>query len=165
MPFEIHPEVPKEGKKVSDLFVGVSVENMFGNISHMGKKYGINFCGADFISNSRMALLASEYAKDKGKFHDFHSKIFYMYFAEGKNIADKDVLSSIAGSIGLNSEEMFNKIEEGTYENHLKEAQKIARNFNVNSTPTFIIDGKHVLVGAQPIEKFKEVLNNKVIKF
>ena len=36
------------------------------------------------------------------------------------------------------------------------------KNFDVNATPTFIIDGNHRIVGAQPYEEFKKVLDKKV---
>lgn len=159
IPFEIHPEVPAEGKKVSELFPGASVESMFANINSMGNKYGIKFSGADFMANTHKALLASEYAKEKGKFHVFHDKLFLEYFYEGKDIGNVELLKSIAESIGLDKEEMIKKIEDGSYESNLKEAKKLAIQYKVNSTPTFIINDKHTIVGAQSIESFKKILN------
>jgi predicted DsbA family dithiol-disulfide isomerase len=155
----LHPEVPKEGKKVSEFFPGMSVEDMFANINNTGNKYGINFGGADLMSNTHMALMATEYAKEKGKFHEFHDKVFYAYFTEGKNIGDIEILTNIAKSIGLNTNEMINIIEDGSYENKLNEAKNLAKQYDVNSTPTFIIDNKYSIVGAQPIDSFKKALS------
>lgn len=135
------------------------MESMFANINSMGNKYGIKFSGADFMANTHKALLASEYAKEKGKFHELHDKLFFEYFYEGKDIGSVELLKSIAESVGLNKEEMIEKIEEGSYEPNLKEAKKLATQYNVNSTPTFIINDKHTIVGAQSIESFKKLLN------
>lgn len=159
IPYELHPEVSKEGDKVSDLFPGMSVEDMFKNINNMSNKYGVKFSGVDLISNTHLALLASEYAKEKGKFHEFHDKLFYSYFTQGKNIGDVELLKSIAESIGLNKDEMMKRLEDGSYENNLAEAKKSATHYEVNSTPTFIINDKYAIVGAQSIESFKNVLN------
>lgn len=159
IPFELHPEVPVEGKKVSELFPGMSVESMFTNLNNMGNKYGIKFSGADFISNTHLALLASEYAKEKGKFHEFHDKLFFVYFNEGKDIGDVELLKSIAESIGLNKEEIIKRIKDDSYESNLEEAKNLAIKYEVNSTPTFIINDKHAIVGAQSIESFKKILN------
>lgn len=159
IPYELHPEVSKEGYKVSDLFPGMSVEDMFKNLNNMSNKYGIKFSGVDLISNTHLALLASEYAKEKGKFHEFHDKLFYTYFTQGKNIGDVELLKSIAESIDLNKDEMVKKLEDGSYENNLSEAKKSATQYEVNSTPTFIINDKYAIVGAQSIESFKNVLN------
>ncbi len=83
------------------------MEDMFKNINNMSNKYGVKFSGVDLISNTHLALLASEYAKEKGKFHEFHDKLFYSYFTQGKNIVMFELLKSIAESIGLNKDEMM----------------------------------------------------------
>lgn len=158
LPFELHPEVSKEGKKVSEFFPGTSVKNMFANINNSANQYGVNFAGADLMSNTHMALLATEYAKEKGKFHEFHSKVFYEYFTEGKNIGDIEIIKNIAKDVGLDVEEMVKVIENNTYEKRLNEAKELAKEHGVSSTPTFIIDNKYVIVGAQPIAKFRDIL-------
>lgn len=159
MPFELHPEVPQEGKKVSELFPGASVEGMFSNMNKLGNKYGLEFSGVDFFSNTHLALLASEFAKEKGKFHELHNKLFYANFYEGKNLGDIDLLKSIAEGIGLDKDEMTKKLEDGSYENNLREAKKLARKYGVNSTPTFIINDKDTIVGAQALDVFRKLLN------
>jgi predicted DsbA family dithiol-disulfide isomerase len=137
----------------------MSVENMFNNLSKMGKIFDITFSGTDLISNTHSALLASEYAKEKGKFHEFHDKLFFVYFNEGRNIGDVELLKSIAESIGLNEEEMVKRIEDGSYESNLAQAKNLALQYEVNSTPTFIINDKYAIVGAQSIESFKKILS------
>lgn len=132
---------------------------MFNSLNSISNMYGIKFSGADLISNTHLALLASEYAKEKGKFHEFHDKLFYTYFTQGKNIGDVEMLKSIAESIGLDKDEMMQKLENGSYENNLAEAKKTAAHYEVNSTPTFIINDQYAIVGAQSIESFKKILN------
>ena len=135
------------------------LEGMFMNLSHMGAEYGISFCGADMMSNTHKALLAGEYAKDNGRFHEYQDKIFYEYFTKGMDINNDRLLASIAENIELDKEEMLSKIKTGIYEERIREAHETARNYNVNSTPTFIIDDMTVLVGAKPIASFKEAFN------
>lgn len=132
---------------------------MFDNINNVANKYDINFAGVDLMSNTHMALLATEYAKEKGEFHEFHDKVFYKYFVEGKNLGDIEVLTDIAKSVGLDADEMIKAVNNGNYENKLKEAKELAKQYGISSTPTFIIDNKHAIVGAQPIASFKEALS------
>ena len=160
MPFEIHPETPKEGEPVSKKFPGSSMEKMFANLRNIGKQYGIDFRGNELLSNSHFALAAGEFAKEKGKFEEFHEKIFHAYFGQGKDIGDIEVLSNIAESLELNKEELLKKLEDGTYEDALNDTQKTAHKYGIGSTPTFIIDDKYAVVGAQPIEAFKDALLN-----
>lgn len=143
---------------VSEKFPGYSVEKMFANLRSMGKLYGIDFKGNGLLSNSHLALAAGEFAKEKGKFQEFHEKIFHAYFYEGKDIGDMEVLSNIAEGLDLNQEEMAKKLKDGTYDNVLNNTQELARQYDIASTPTFIIDDKFAVIGAQPVEAFKEAL-------
>lgn len=158
LPYELHPEVPLEGRKVSD-FAGVSAKEIFADMNKAGHQYGISFAGADLMCNSHKALLATEYAKEKGKLHEFHEKVFYAYFAKGKNIGDIGILANIARTVGLDEDEMIKKIEAGTHLHKLEEAKSLAPKYDINVTPTFIIDDKHVIVGAQPIASFRKALS------
>lgn len=131
---------------------------MFNGINSIGNKYGIKFSGADLVSNTHLALLATEYAKENGKFHEFHDKLYYVYFYEGKNIGDIELLKSIAEEVGLNKDEMQEKIQNGSYENKLTESKNLAKEYGVDSTPTFIINNKAAIVGVQSLESFKKHL-------
>ncbi len=146
--------------KISEFFSGMPMEGMFVNLNEMGKNYGLIFNGADFIANTHLSLLASEYAKNKGKFHEFHDNLFRLYFTDGKDIGDIEILKAVAESIGLNKDEMVKEITDGTYESNLEAAKNLAKQYEVDSTPTFIINNKHSIVGAQSIESFKKLLLN-----
>ena len=133
---------------------------MFANLRNVGKLYDIDFIGNDLLSNSHLALAAGEYAKEKGKFEEFHEKVFHTYFNAGKDIGDIKVLSNIAEGLGLNQEEMVKELEDRTYDNVLNNTQAIAHQHDIGSAPTFIIDDKYAIVGAQSVEAFKEALLN-----
>lgn len=158
LPLEIHPETPKKGKLIAEVFPAASMERMYASLKNAGKSYGIVFKANELLSNSHLALAAGEYAKDQGKFEEFHESIFHAYFTEEKDIGDIEVLSSIAEDLGLDKEEMLQKLEDGTYENVLHNTQSIAHQYDIGSTPTFIIDDKYAIVGAQSIENFKNAL-------
>lgn len=158
LPFEIHPDTPIEGKELSKRFPGSSLNKMIHNLKAMGKLYGIEFNEFNILSNSHFALSGGEYAKEKGKFHEFHREIFRSYFALGKDIGDINVLSDIAKTIGLDSEDLLTRLKSGHYDKILDDIQQEAHDYEINSTPTFIIDEKYAIVGAQGIENFREVL-------
>jgi predicted DsbA family dithiol-disulfide isomerase len=146
--------------KISEFFKGMPMEGMFANLNGMGRNYNLSFNGIDFIANTHLSLLASEYAKYKGKFHEFHDNLFRLYFTEGKDIGDIEILKTVAESINLNKDEMVKRITDGTYESNLELAKNLARQYEVDSTPTFIINNKHSIVGAQSIETFRKLLLN-----
>lgn len=53
---------------------------------------------------------------------------------------------------------MGKKIKDGLYENKLEQAKDLAQQYEVSGTPTFIINEKFAIVGAQPIDSFKNAL-------
>lgn len=143
---------------MSDRFSGASIDRMFDNLERMGKPYGIQFNKNDVLSNSFISLAAAEYAKERGKFHEFHEKVFHAYFTDRKDIGKIDVTMDIADNCGLDKEELAARLKEGVYDHIIRDTQKMAHTYGINSAPTFIIDDKIAIVGAQPIEAFREAL-------
>jgi predicted DsbA family dithiol-disulfide isomerase len=146
--------------KLSERFPGTSMDRMFDNLGRMGKPYGIKFIKNNILSNSFMSLTAGEYAREKGKFHEFHEKIFKAYFTEEKDIGRIEVIIDIAEECGLNKEELVKSLNEGMYNNVIRDTQEKAHTYGINSAPTFIIDDRIAIVGAQPLEAFREALLN-----
>lgn len=131
---------------------------MLENLRKMGSPYGIEFGDLTLLSNSRLALEASEFARDNGKFHEFHEKMFYACFTEVKDIGNMDVILNAAEDIGLDTAGLAEVLKNGTYSGRVDKGLEEARLYGINSTPTFIINNKYKLVGAQPLSSFKKAL-------
>jgi predicted DsbA family dithiol-disulfide isomerase len=132
----------------------------------MGKKFGIVFNELRILSNSRKILEIGELVKEQRKFEAFHEKVFHAYFTEGLDIGSMDTILDIAKAVGLSKEEVIKSLEGNEYLPVLQKVQDQAQEYRISSTPTFIIDDKYAVIGAQPLEAFKEALrklevNNK----
>lgn len=158
VPFELHPETPLEGTRISQFFENSNIEYMYHVLNTAIKPYNLEFSGKDLMVNTNKALLATEYAKDQGRAEAFHAEVFKIYFTEGKNIADEAVLREVAVRTGLDPDEMMKKVEDGTYISRLTEAREEASYYEVRSTPTFILDDKLKIVGAQSLDVFRKAL-------
>jgi len=132
---------------------------MYDPLRQRGEEFGIVFGNRTLLSNSRLALEASEYARDMGKFESFHETIFRYYFTEAYDIGSIDVIKSVAIEIGLNTDDTMKAISEKRYRSVLDEARKEGEKINLTGVPTFIINGKYKIVGAQPLYVFKEVFS------
>ena len=139
---------------------GIDWDEMYHNLRRSGSQFGITFGDVKLLSNSRKALEASEYARDQGKYGEFHEKVFYAYFAEMQDIGRVDVILELARSAGMDAKELKVSLEEGRYTTRLEESLREGRLYNVSAVPTFIIDEKYNIVGAQPIEVFQEALKS-----
>ena len=155
--FELHPETPPEGMPYAKRFPGADVEKMYENIRRRGDEFGIKFGPRLLLSNSRMSLEASEYARDMGKYELFHERMFYTYFTESKDIGSLDVLTESARACGLDTDELLKALKERRYADRLEESKKEAGKIHLTGVPTFIINGETKVVGAQQITVFKDL--------
>jgi predicted DsbA family dithiol-disulfide isomerase len=130
---------------------------MYDHLRRRGKEFGIIFGDRSLLSNSRLALEASEYAHDMGKYGSFHETMFRFYFTEANDIGSLDVIKSVATESGLDASDMMNALKDGRYRSRLAEARQEGEKINLTSVPTFIINNKHKIVGAQPVDVFTDL--------
>ena len=157
IPFELHPETPTEGELLKNKF-GNNVDSMLKMLNLKGKEFDINFGNLTILSNSSRALKAAEYSKLKGKYEDFSLKLFKYYFEGNRNIGDAEIINEIGKDANLDITEMNSMIDTGAFDENLKKAKFLAMQYNITSVPTFIINDKYKIVGAQPYEDIKNFL-------
>jgi predicted DsbA family dithiol-disulfide isomerase len=159
-PFELHPETPKEGFPIEKLpFPREAFEIFLANVKKLADEDGLTIRSGGIMSNSRLALYISEYARKKGLFDQFHELIMKKYWIEGKDIGDLSLLLELAESIGLNRDEILKFIETNEPAKILKVAMAELQNYMINGVPTFIIGDSKIVIGAQPYEYFERVIN------
>jgi predicted DsbA family dithiol-disulfide isomerase len=159
-PFEIHPETPKEGTDLNNLpYPEEYLDMMKANIKKLADDVGISLKLSDKLPNSRLALYLSEFARKNGKFDDFHKLVFDSYWKDGKDIGDQAFLLGLAETIGLNRNDMLEYINSEEPKSELTKSLKDLKQYGINGVPTFII-GDKIVVGAQPYDVFKNLIEN-----
>ena len=132
---------------------------MYDHLRRRGKEFGIVFGDLSVLSNSRLSLEASEYVRDMGKHEQFHENIFHAYFTEAIDIGNTEKLCNIAAGCGLDVIDMMHALKNGCYKLRLDEAKKEGLKIQLTGVPTFIINNKHKIVGAQPEKVFTDILD------
>lgn len=155
----MHPETPPDGLSMSSLFPAQRLDAMWQSLKAMGAPYGIQFGeSGGLLSNTRKALQAGEYARAQGKFEQFHNKVFYAYFVEGRDIGDLQVILEIGYEVGLDVAKMQEVLTTGEYLTVLEKARADWLKHGTTGIPTFIINENTVVIGARTIEEFRQVL-------
>jgi predicted DsbA family dithiol-disulfide isomerase len=157
--YELHPETPPSGMLLSERFKGYDLSGFYDQLRARGEEFGIVFSKHTLLSNSKSALEASEFARDQGMYDAFHKNIFAVYFTEGLDIGNLEVIADIAGKSGLDKSRVLEAIKNGRYAPRLISAREEGQSINLTGVPTFIIEGKYKIVGAQPVEVFRNFLN------
>jgi predicted DsbA family dithiol-disulfide isomerase len=143
---------------LSERFKGRDLSSFYEQLRARGGELGIVFNPHTLLSNSRLALMASEYARDKGRYDAFHENIFHAYFSESLDISHPDVLAGVAAKSGLDAKEMQGAVSDGRYAPRLAEAAREGRLIGLTGIPLFIVNNQYTIVGAQPIEVFRNLL-------
>jgi len=155
LPYELRPETPPEGIAFTTLFPGADLAARLANLQRAGAPYGIVFGERTRTSNSRSALEAAEYARDQGLYHGFHVRVFRAYFTEALDIGDLDVLCTLGEQVGLDAGSLRAALADGLYAPRIHAARQEAEQYGVTAVPTFIIDNREKIVGAQDLTAFR----------
>jgi predicted DsbA family dithiol-disulfide isomerase len=94
-----------------------------------------------------------------GKYEQFHEQIFHAYFTEALDIGNAKILCNIASGCGLDPVDMMQALKDGCYKLRLDESTKEGLKIQLTGVPTFIINEKHKIFGAQPIKAFTDILD------
>ncbi len=156
-PFFLHPETPPEGFQLPPQ-LRARFASSHERLDQMAKAAGLKMVHPDYIPNSRRALEATEYAREQGKAEEFHHVVFRKYYGEGLDIHQWPVLRAAAEEVGLNAEEMQRATDAGKYHAMLDSEIETAQELGVNAVPTYVLNDKYGIVGAQPYEVFERVL-------
>ena len=80
------------------------------------------------------------------------------YFTEGKNIDDKQTLTNLGASIGLNASEIEQMLDSEAYTDAVKHDIAEAQYLGIRGVPFFVLNNKYGISGAQAVQVFTETL-------
>jgi protein-disulfide isomerase len=107
-------------------------------------------------ANAGGAARAARCAGEQGKYWNMHAEIF----ADQSKLSAND-LKALAKKTGVNQSQFDKCLDSGKYQAEVQKDFQAGQNLGVDGTPTFFINGRR-LVGAQPFEKFKEVIDQEL---
>ena len=157
-PFYLYFDTPPEGKEWPEYVKQKRAMGSEDRLRALADSYGMEFKSAERAYNTRLAHEATEYAREHGLANEFHKIVFRMIYAEGKDISQWDVLRDAAQEAGLDGEAMQRDVESGRYTESVNQQVQQAYQIGISGVPTYVIDDRYALVGAQPYEVFKDAL-------
>ena len=157
LPFDLHPEYPPEGIPRDDLRrrYGAGVDE---HQRQMFERSGQRFSLAETIPNSRDALRVTELARDRGLHEQVHDRLMDAFWAEGRNLADRDELRALAVETGLDAAEVDDVLGSDAYLERVLASTREAQSIGINGIPAFLLAGKLLVLGAHPRETFERAL-------
>lgn len=157
-PYYLRPDMPPEGLELPEYVKQARTNGSEDRLRVLANSYGMEFASIDWMYNTRLAHEATEYAREHGRGNEFHRIVFRKVYADGQDISQWNVLRSAAGEAGLDADEMQRDVEGGKYTTNVAEQVQWAYQIGVSGVPTYVINDRYALVGAQPYEVFKNAL-------
>ncbi|MBJ6763869.1 thioredoxin domain-containing protein [Myxococcaceae bacterium JPH2] len=108
--------------------------------------------------NAKPAAQASMAAHEQGKFWEMHDKLF-----ANQRALDRASLDKYAQEIGLNMAKFKAAMDSNKFDKQIEADMAAGAAVGASATPSFFINGRP-LVGAQPLEAFKRVIDEELKK-
>lgn len=165
-PFELNPNMPPEGEHLREHSArkyGSTPQSSAQfriDMTNKGKdvNFDFNFFEEMKIVNTRDAHILLEYAKEECKQTALKLRLFAAFFSEQKDISQRDILINEAQAVGLNPQKVTQRLETTSASVDIQQAEEFWQRAGVSSVPTVVFNRTHALVGAQPVEAFKQAL-------
>lgn len=134
-----------------------------GKIFRVARETGVALRVPERWLDSSYALEGAEFAREHGRFADYHDRLFAAIFEEGKDVGDLPTLLGLAESIGLPAAKLEQALLTGRLTAQVKANETEAATFGVVGYPTFML-GEFPLVGIQPAETMHLLIQRYVEK-
>jgi predicted DsbA family dithiol-disulfide isomerase len=163
-PFQLDPTIPPEGIARADYmarkFGPEKIAAIHARLEEAGKEEGIAFA-FDKITRSPNTLDAHRlirWAQSSGKQSEIVERLFSLYFVEGQDIGDRQVLIDVARQAGLDTDTITRLLIEGVDTIPVQEEMSTAARMGISGVPFFIFGGKYAVSGAQPVDALVGVI-------
>ena len=169
-PFELNPQMPPEGQDVREHLAqkyGTTTAQSHAartRLTQIAESLGFEFRYSDAmrICNTFRAHQLLHWAGEQGKQTDLELSLFESYFSREENVDDLDVLVAAAGRAGLDEELARAVMTDGRYADGVREEQRFWLSKGIHAVPSFILDGRYLIPGAQDPDVFVAALRRLV---
>ena len=172
-PFELNPGMPAEGQEITEHITqkyGITPEQANANrenIRQRGAQLGFKFSSASDAGGGRHRIYNTFDAhrllhwaglEGGGLQKALKEALFKAYFTDGQSPASHEVLTRVAGEVGLDADRALDVLASNAYAEDVRERAWFYLNQGIQSVPAVIINDRHLISGGQPPEVFEQAL-------
>lgn len=165
LPFQLDGTLPKDGKPradyLSEKFGGKErAQIAYSQIEETGAAMDIPFAFdlIEYSSNTLDAHRLIHWAEEEELQNQMAERLFQAYFLEGQNIGDDDVLAALSGEVGMDDDEVMDKLHTNLAKDIVKGQIAEAQKMGISGVPCFVLGQKYAVMGAQEPETLAEAI-------
>jgi predicted DsbA family dithiol-disulfide isomerase len=121
-----------------------------------GEGLSFNFEMMTRIPNTFDAHRLLWLAGERGVQDAVAESLFQAYFADGRDLADRATLTTVAAGAGVSRPEVDELLSGDARAAEVRAGEEWARGLGVSGVPFFVVNGRVTLAGAQPPEIFRQ---------
>jgi predicted DsbA family dithiol-disulfide isomerase len=164
--FELDPSLPR-GQRESNLAMlskkfGKSTAEALAMDDHVGsmaRAEGLGFDSGRPVGNTFDIHRVLHLGQDRGVQQQLLSAVNEAYFAQARDVFDRDVLAEVAAGAGLDAAETGKVFDGDGYADEVRQDELQAQQIGISGVPFFVFDMALGASGAQPAELFSKALN------
>jgi predicted DsbA family dithiol-disulfide isomerase len=164
--FELDPSSPR-GQRESNLTM---LSKKFGKspaealalddqVGSLARAEGLGFDSGRPVGNTFDVHRVLHLGLDRGVQQALLGAVNEAYFAQARDVFDRDVLTEVAAGAGLNADEVGKVLDGDAYADEVRQDESQARQIGISGVPFFVFDMALGASGAQPAELFASALN------
>jgi predicted DsbA family dithiol-disulfide isomerase len=165
-PFELNPQMPPEGQDVREHVAqkygttAAQSSAVRARLIQLAESLGVEFRYNEGmrIHNTFRAHQLLHWAGTQGKQTELELALFESYFSREENVDDVDVLVAAAGRAGFDEEQARAAVTDGRHADTVREEQRFWLSKGIHAVPSFILDQRYLIPGAQDPEVFVAAL-------
>lgn len=162
MPFELRP-APNATLRPEDDYLQTTWSQ---SVYPMAEQMGIEIVLPDVSPqpHTHLAFEGFQYAKEKGKGTPYNERMLKAFFQESQDIGDVEVLTKLAGEVGLDETEYREALESRKYkEAHQQALEHSYEDAGITAVPTFVI-GETKIAGIHTKETLEQLIDEELLK-
>jgi predicted DsbA family dithiol-disulfide isomerase len=164
--FELDPGSPR-GQRESNLAM---LSKKFGKspaealalddqVGSLARAEGLGFDSGRPVGNTFDVHRVLHLGLDRGVQHALLGAVNEAYFAQARDVFDRDVLTEVAAGAGLDAGEVGKVLDGEAYADEVRQDELQARQIGIGGVPFFVFDMALGASGAQPAELFASALS------
>lgn len=158
--FELDPDAPAKRDLPMDQLLAkkyrMTMEQVAATqsrITEVAKGYGLDYHLGELQSgNTFDAHRLVHFAATKGLGDTMKERLFRAYFEQGQLMSNHDVLVACASELGLGEHDVREMLNSDAYGDEVRFDEHQARDNDFSAVPTFVVDGRFAVSGAQDPE-------------
>lgn len=159
MPFELRPYPTPTLKPEGDYLQSVWQQSVYPMAERMGVP--IKLPKVSPQPYTHLAFEGYQYAKEKGRGKEYNERMLKAFFQEEQDIGNVEILTKLAGEIGLDEQEYNEVLESGQYRTAHQQALQHAYNeAQISAVPTIVIGGI-ILRGMHSKETIEKIIDEQ----